>query len=258
MKQRDTGEPTTLLRETLAQTLAERAAEVVMPPMLATMARARARRIVVRRRIAATAASIACLLAVVGTGVAVSRSQHSGHHSVAASLLPHWPARGTDVGDSAGIDAVLRAWEAKTGEQLTLAQVLYAGRDSIGSAALLLATDTSGHLRLGGLVGAAGSAWSPETLVVDKPVSAPLVAASLVHEAAGRNPVLVLVTDPGFDQMSWQDADSASDASMPAQWDSDSLLNGVDILTFGDPNSGLTEVTLSGPGRLDREVTIDH
>jgi hypothetical protein len=236
----------------LRQTLAEHAAQTAMPPQLAALARARAHRIVVRRRISAICAAIVCVV-VVGGGIALSTAQHSKRNVVTASLLPNWPARGTQVADISGLEKVMQAWDSATKTHHTLKEVLYAGRDSIGSSALLLATDDVGQVRLGGLVGGAGSVWAPTQLVVDQPVTARPTAASLVHQAAGRAPVLLVVTDPRYTRMAWDARDTAMGIASE-----DDLISGLDLLTFDAWTEIPSVVTLSGSGAPDLQVAINQ
>jgi hypothetical protein len=237
---------TALLRETLA----EHAAQTAMPPEFASLARSRAHRIVVRRRISAMCAAVACL-AVVGVSVGVSSATHGKHAVVTANLLPNWPARGTQVNDTAGIEKVMQAWDAVGQTHHTLKEVLYAGRDSIGSAALLLATDDTGQLRLGGFVGGAQSTWAPTELVVDQVLNARPKAATLVHQAQGRSPVLLLVTDPHYTRMTWDGQDTAMGIASE-----DDLVAGLDLLTFDAWTQVPATITLSGSGQPDLQVAV--
>jgi len=240
---------TTLLRETLV----ERATDVRMPADFASRARELAHRIVVRRRIAAACAVATCV-AIVGVSTAVATHHPAlGNRVAATSLLPHWPARGTNVHDTAAIATALKGWDVQAKTHHSLQEVLYAGRDSIGTALLVLATDGSGQLRLGGLVGNAGLTWAPEKVVVDRAVAAPLFAASLVHESPGRAPVLVLVTDPGYTRMTWDGGESAMGIASE-----DDLIGGFDILSFDDWTLLPDTVTLSGSQEPDRQFKLDR
>ncbi|MGH3525125.1 MAG: hypothetical protein ACRDU4_20410, partial [Mycobacterium sp.] len=164
----------------------------------------------------------------------------------------NWPARGTNVHDAAAIATALRTWDFQTNTQHALQEVLYAGHDSIGTALLILATDSSGQLRLGGLVGDAGSTWAPDKVVVDHAVQTPLLAASLVHESPGRAPVLVLVTDPGYTRMTWDGAESAMGIASD-----DDLIDGIDVLSFDDSTQLPDTITLSGSQQPDLQVKLD-
>jgi hypothetical protein len=239
---------TALLRETLA----EQAAQTAMPPEFASLTRARARRIVVRRRISAMCAAAACV-AVVGVSVAVSTAGHGKHGVTTASLLPNWPARGTQVNDTAGLEKVMQAWDSVGQTHHTLKEVLYAGRDSIGSVALLLATDDTGQLHLGGFVDDAQSTWAPTQLAVDQVIDARPEAATLVHQAAGRSPVLVLVTDPHYTRMAWQGGDTSMEGTSQ-----DGLSSGLELLTFDAWPQIPSTVTLSGAGQPDLQVAVTH
>jgi hypothetical protein len=234
----------------LRETMAGRTADVVMPADFTSLARARARRIVVRRRFAALCAAVVSVTAV-GAGAAKVADHHDRHGAVVASLLPDWPARGTDTAQTNGIDAAVRAWDAATGQRHKLQKVLYAGRDSVGSAALLLATDSSGKLRLGGLVGSDGVNWHPTTLALDEPVTSRLVAAAMVHNEVGRNPVLIVATDSRYTQMSWTNV-----PEMDTRPPNDSLVGGIDIVNFFDPAYVPSTVTFTGPGMPALTVAV--
>jgi hypothetical protein len=234
----------------LRETMSDYATDVVMPVGFTSSARARARRIVVRRRVAALCAAVVSVTAV-GAGAASLAAHHDRHSVVVASLLPDWPPRGTDTNEASGIDAAMLAWDAATGQHHSLQKVLYAGRDSVGSAVLLLATDGAGKLRLGGLVGSDSANWHPTTLALDQPVTTRLVAAAMVHNEVGRNPVLIVATDPRYTQMSWTNMPQI-DTRPP----NDSLVGGIDIVNFFDPAYVPSTVTFTGPGMPDLKVAV--
>lgn len=231
--------------------MTEMVSDTAMPAHLVTVARSKARRITFHRRLAA-AGIVAALVAGGGVGVRIMSVEHAHTQVATAGLLPDWPQRGVDANDAAGLARVIAAWDAATHDRHTLKAVLFAGRDAVGSAAIVLATDGTGHLRLGGLTGDNPDAFSPTKLVVDKGVDKRPVAAFLLHNDVGRNPVLVVVTDPRYTQMSWTQA-----AAMPDRPTHDELVQGVDMLSFFDVVYVPKAVTFSGAGMPELSVPVE-
>jgi len=219
----------------LRDTLAEHAATVVVPAELAGVVRERARHhLACRRALSAAAAVVAVVCCAVGVSL-IGPSHREGRVTTNVAL-PDWPPRGTAVDDKAFVDAAMKAWDDASGQTHRLREVIFAGQEPVGPAALLLATDASGQLRLGGLVGDPAKHAAPTSLIEDKPVMAPLVAASLVHQKADYQPVLVLVTDPSVTSATWFASDGASGDC--------TFVDGVDILAFDDIADVPTSATL--------------
>jgi hypothetical protein len=234
----------------LRSAMTELVSDTAMPAHLVAGARSKARRITFHRRLAA-AAIVAALVAGGGVGVRVMSGEHAHARVATAGLLPDWPQRGADAADGTGLARVIAAWDAATHDRHTLKAVLFAGRDAVGSAAIVLATDSSGQLRLGGLTGDNPDAFSPTKLVVDNPVDKRPVAAFLLHNDVGRNPVLIAVTDPRYTQMSWTQA-----AAMPDRPTHEALTRGVDMVSFFDVVYVPKSVTFSGAGMPDVNVPV--
>jgi len=216
----------------LRDTFADRVGEVELPAGFADQARARAGRLVARKRVAVATAAVAAVAAIASVSAVVAAPGHSSRVAV-SSLLPSWPARGALAHDASTIDAATQAWDAATHGRHTVRSVLYAGTYGAGSAVLLLATDDQGHLRLGGLTKA--GADQPDVVVEDRPVAAPLQAATLVVDQPSGLSVVLVVADPAFTEVSWPDAEwSASDAAGSSpEPRTDSLFDGLDVITVG-------------------------
>jgi hypothetical protein len=74
-----------------------------------------------------------------------------------------------------------------------------------------------------------------------------------VHQAAGRSPVLVLVTDPHYTRMAWQGGDTSMEGTSQ-----DGLSSGLELLTFDAWPQIPSTVTLSGAGQPDLQVAVTH
>jgi hypothetical protein len=226
--------------ELLRDTLRGQAESCALAPDLAATVHRRAHRHVVRRNAALAGAAVMAVVAV-AVGGNVVRAAHRGIGASTTVAPPDWPARGAAAHDRAFVGAAVSAWDAGTGTRHTSVDVLFAGKDSIGPAAILVGRDAQGRLHVAGLVGGA-TETVPTVVADDHLATSPIVAASLVHTASGRRPVVVLVTSPAFRTVTW----STPGAAVAPEDATDDLIDGLDIHSASDARSVPTSAELAG------------